>query len=161
MDEGAPHVVRDGVDKGGFTFGDGVVNAVQGNRRAEEEARLGRNLIIGGFVLDLTGLALETGGLVYTIENPQRNGALGLGLAFGGLSVALAGTIMILNGQPHLYDALNIYNDGLEEPTWTPRPPAPVLAPPALPPAPPAPAAQSLPASGESASKPQPAPSTH
>ncbi|HEY4157265.1 MAG TPA: hypothetical protein VGM29_04175 [Polyangiaceae bacterium] len=161
MDEGAPHVVRDGVDKGGFTFGDGVVNAVQGNRRAEEEARLGRKLIIGGFVLDLTGIALETGGLIYTIDNPQKNGAHGLGLVNGGLSVGLAGTIMILNGQPHLYDALNIYNDRLEDPAWTPRPPTLPLVPPALPPAPPVPPAQSLQAPAVPASEPKPAPSTH
>jgi hypothetical protein len=154
MDEGSPHVVRDGRDQGGFTFGGGVVDAVQGNPRAENEARKGRNLVIGGFVVALGGLAVETGGLVYILSAPRddrdANVSTGLGIVLGGATIAFAGSLLSLNGQPHLYDAINIYNDDLEAARAQPvRPPAPLpvaptalppASPPALPPAPPPPA---------------------
>jgi hypothetical protein len=151
MDEGSPHVVRDGVDQGGFMFGGGVVDAVQTNPRALKEARTGRNLVVGGFVVTLVGVGVAVGGLAYGVshESDDRLGT-GLGIALGGLAVELAGVVITLNGQPYLYDALNIYNDELEAnrpPAYPPGAPSfprspalqsPSALPPDLPP-PPAP----------------------
>lgn len=116
METGTPTLVRDGKSYGGFGFGGGVVDAVQGNPRAEAEARKGRNLVIGGFVLDLAGLGAETAGLVVLSNHDRTAQSTSLGLVLGGLVGVLAGTVLILNGEPHLYDAVNIYNDGVDGP---------------------------------------------
>jgi hypothetical protein len=118
MDGGNPTLVKDGVHYGNLAFGTGVVEAVQGNPQAEEQARIGRNLVIGGFVLDIMGLGGEVGGLV-ALRHEQDRGqpsTLGLGLLVGGLGAVTVGTVMLLTGQPHIYDAINMYNDGVSAP---------------------------------------------
>jgi hypothetical protein len=119
MDGGQPTFVRDGVHFGSQVWGTGLVDAVQGNPRAEHHARVGRNLIAGGFTTTLVGLASEIGGLVVFAHDRKEQGnvpasGLSLGLVFGGLVAVLAGSAMISAGQPHVYDAINLYNDGLD-----------------------------------------------
>ena len=118
VEGGMPTFVKDGERYGGPTFGVGLVHAVHGNPRAEQQARVGRNLAIGGFVLDMTGLGCEFGGLVALGHETDRGrpSALGAGLVFGGLGAVIVGSVMLLSAQPHLYDAINIYNDGLDKP---------------------------------------------
>jgi hypothetical protein len=144
---GQPTFIKDGVQFGSLVWGTGLVDAVQGNPQAERHARIGRNLIAGGFVLDLVGLGTEIGGLaVWAHDRNQNPGApasgLAVGLIVGGLAAVIAGSSLMMAGQPHLYDAINIYNDSLA----APPPAAPLLSPaapllsvsPSLPPAPPA-----------------------
>jgi len=130
---GQPTFVKDGVHFGSQVWGTGLVDAVQGNPQAEHHARVGRNLIAGGFVLDLVGLGSEIGGLaVLAHDRNQHPGApasgLAVGLIVGGLAAVIAGSTMIMAGQPHVYDAINIYNDGLTpRPTTAPLPVGPRL----------------------------------
>jgi hypothetical protein len=126
---GQPTFVKDGVHFGSQVWGTGLVDTVHGNPRAEHHARVGRNLIAGGFVLGLVGLGSEIAGIVVLAHdnNHQPDGSssgLGIGLLVGGIAAALAGSVMIAAGQPHVYDAINIYNDGLDT-----RPSAPALGP--------------------------------
>ena len=58
IDGGQPTFVKDGVHFGSQVWGTGLVDAVHGNPRAEHHARVGRNLIAGGFVLSLVGVNL-------------------------------------------------------------------------------------------------------
>jgi hypothetical protein len=116
MDGGTPTAVRDGTHYGNFAFGTGLVNAVQGNPRAEVQARIGRNLMIGGFVLDIVGLGSEFAGVIALQQDQDRDkpSALATGLVIGGLGAVVAGTVLLLAGPPHIYDAVNIYNDGVD-----------------------------------------------
>ncbi|MEI9948668.1 MAG: hypothetical protein WDO74_06700 [Pseudomonadota bacterium] len=117
LEGGQPTFVKDGVHFGSPVFGTGIVDAVQGNPQAEHHARIGRNLIVGGFVLDLVGLGSEIGGLVVLAHDRDQHGdasPAAVGLVLGGLVAVTAGTVMILCGQPHVYDAINIYNDGVD-----------------------------------------------
>ncbi|MEO7035103.1 MAG: hypothetical protein ABI548_14395 [Polyangiaceae bacterium] len=116
MESGMPTFVKDGQSYGSPAFGSGLVDAVQGNPRATQQARLGRNLAIGGFVLDLAGLGTEVAGFAALDAHRGGDQSLGLGLLVGGLGGVLVGTILLLNAQPHMYDAVNIYNDGLDAP---------------------------------------------
>jgi hypothetical protein len=116
VDDGAPTFVKDGMPVGAVGFGGGLADAVRGNPRAEREARVGHNLVVGGFVLDLAGLGSEIGaGVALGQQRPNdRASGLALGLAIGGAAAVIAGSVLILSGQPHIYDAVNIYNDGVD-----------------------------------------------
>ncbi len=136
---GTPVFVKDGTSYGSPLFGSGLVDAVRGNPRAEDEARTGRNLAIGGFVFDMAGLGSEIGALA-TIrpDTPgnSHNNDVSFGLLIAGLVGVTVGSVMLIAAPPHIYDAVNIYNDGLEAPVpiLVPLPPT-ALPPAALPPA--------------------------
>lgn len=136
MKGGAPSFVKDGTSYGSPLFGSGLVDAVHGNPRAESEARVGRNLAIGGFVFDMVGFGSEIAGLAAvrpdTQGNPHNND-VPVGLLLGGLASLTVGTVLFLTAPPHIYDAVNIYNDGLDAqvPILVPLPPS-TLPPPAL-----------------------------
>ena len=123
VDSGYPTFVKDGERVGSPAFGTGLVQAVHGNPRAEHHARVGRNLVVGGFVLDMLGLGAEIGGLVVLGQQnagaPEQHSTAGTVLVVSGITAIVAGTVMILTGQPHIYDAVNLYNDGLEAPLTT------------------------------------------
>lgn len=158
MDAGVPSFVKDGERIGTVGFGGGLADAVRANPRAEDEARVGHNLVVGGFVLDIAGLVTLVGAEAALAQQrtTDRSSGLPLGLALGGAVAVITGSILILAGQPHIYDAVNLYNDGLEPQLRYPPPlvlvpapnapapsvPAPITPPPAsaAPPAPPAPA---------------------
>jgi hypothetical protein len=97
------------------TFGiRSVEQAVAGNPDAEFEARTYSHRTTTGLILDFAGLALLGTGIglggPYVSSTRQDVSA---GLVVGGavsITVALA---LILTGVSHLYDAVNIYNDGL------------------------------------------------
>ena len=117
VEGGTPKFVRDGQRIGSPAFGSGLVDAVRGNPEAERHARIGRNLIVGGFVLDIAGLGAEVGGLVALAHDRNQghdSSSLGTGLVLGGLAAVIAGSVLIIAGQPHIYDAVNIYNDGVD-----------------------------------------------
>jgi len=118
---GQPTFVKDGVHFGSPVWGTGLVDTVQGNPQAQHHARVGRNLIAGGFALGLAGLVSEISALAVLVhdnnQQPSQNDAqasgLAVGLLVGGIAAALTGSVLIMSGQPHVYDAVNIYNDGL------------------------------------------------
>jgi len=118
VDGGQPTFVKDGVHFGSQVWGTGLVDAVASNAQAQHHARVGRNLIAGGFVLSLAGLGSEIGGLVVWVNESNGQGGdasgLAIGLLVGGLAATITGTALIMSGQPHIYDAINIYNDGLD-----------------------------------------------
>jgi hypothetical protein len=115
VDGGSPSLVKDGTHYGNPAFGVGVLHAVQGNPRAEEQARIGRNLAFGGLVFDLAGLGSEAGGLLVLQHDRDRGepSSLATGLILSGLGAVIVGGVMLITAQPHIYDAINIYNDGV------------------------------------------------
>jgi hypothetical protein len=137
VEGGQPTFVKNGERIGGPAFGSGLADAVASNPEAERQATIGRNLVLGGFVLDLVGLGSVIGGTVVLAKDSTHDqpSTAGTALLLGGVAAALAGSVLILCGQPHIYDAVNIYNDGLE-PRAARTPPAP-LAPASTPPPPP------------------------
>jgi len=135
VEGGTPKFVRDGERIGSPAFGSGLVDAVHGNPEAERHARIARNLIVGGFVLDIAGLGAEVGGLAVLAHDRNQghdSPGLGTGLLLGGLAAVIAGSVLIIAGQPHIYDAVNIYNDGVDAAAAraaSPALPAPAPAP--------------------------------
>jgi hypothetical protein len=129
MNGGTYAYVRDGKRYKGGILGDGIEKAVQGNRQAEEYAQEYKTGMATGLVLTLVGAATAIGGLVLLASDAahtsfnQPVAPTGLIVAGGGLVVELIGDIIMLNAQPHLFDAINAYNDGLLEPSNDP--PAP------------------------------------
>jgi hypothetical protein len=170
MDAGTPTFVKDGEHIGAVGFGGGLAEAVHGNPRAEHEARVGHNLVVGGFVLDIAGLTTLVGAEVALAQQhtTDRPSGLPVVLALGGAVAIITGSILIIAGQPHIYDAVNLYNDGIEPQLryapppvlLVPAPPAPLPTTPLAPPVPaPAPAPSApVPSAPAPAPPPLPAP---
>jgi hypothetical protein len=107
--------VRDGAEYSSLT------DAVEGNPRAEEEANQARSFTIGGIACsaigDLAigiGIGLDLAGSRPGPDNQPNRPAManaGLGLAIGGLALAVVGVTLLTHGQAHQKDAINIYND--------------------------------------------------
>jgi len=139
MEGGSFTLVRDGKRYPVGIFGGGIEDAVEGNAEAEEHARAYRNLTVAGLSTSVLGLGMEIGGLVLTANNSgfggdSANGPAGAALVFSGLAAVVVGSVLMASAQPHLWDAVNTYNDGIDGP-WRPSP----RPPPALPPGPPPP----------------------
>jgi hypothetical protein len=112
-------------------LGGNVDEAVAGNPAAEAEARSYKNKSIAAFVLSTlgaVGAGVGAGVLVYdeTRATPD-NGLMAASLTslLGGLTLSLVGSIVALNAQPHLWNAINIYNDGVPAYAWPPAPAQP------------------------------------
>jgi hypothetical protein len=148
MEGGQLTFVRDGEHHRSFlVMGSSVLDVVQGDPRAEAEARTARNLEIGGIVFTVGALGTATGAFVSILSPDEaQHRATTQGLLISALACDIVGAALLLSSVPHVYDAVNIYNDDLDGAAATaPRlalPPAsPVLPPasPVLPPAPPVP----------------------
>jgi len=153
---GNPAYVREGRVYEGGIFGGDIVEAVRGNPEAEEHAHAYKNGMVGGFLATLaggvsmiTGVTLLAAGTATNDLNGGHNTteqtAGGLLLA-GGLGAYVTGLVLMLNAQPHMWDAINVYNDGIPVPVpygypppgSYPYPPPPGSVPPPSPaPAPP------------------------
>lgn len=97
--------------------------AVKGNPAAESEARSYRTLIIAGASVALAGIAGLVGGTVLAPkDNNSPPSAASAGLLLGGFAAAVVGDILLIKAVPHLYDALNIFNDGVEPQRSNPPP---------------------------------------
>jgi hypothetical protein len=121
MDSGKVAYVRDGKTYSGGWFGGDLEEAVKGNPTAEEYAREYKSGMITGFAATVLGIVGIAGGLTLTgFQSQQPNGqapiagllVLGGGLVFYGVGLGVA-----LNAMPHLYDAINAYNDGVDAPS--------------------------------------------
>lgn len=115
---GYPTWVKDGEHIGSPAFGTGLVDAVRDNPRAQHQARVGRNLIAAGWVSYLVGLGTGIGGVALVAKDDSstspHQSAAGTALLITSAATLLAGGVLLLCGQPHIYDAVNIYNDGLD-----------------------------------------------
>jgi hypothetical protein len=96
-----------------FTMWD-VDQAVAGNPQAASEARTYLHHTTAGLVLDLAGLSLIGAGapLAAPSESSARRDAGGALIAGGCVSIVVA-IALLATGISHVYDAINIYNDGL------------------------------------------------
>src|SRR5690348_17153034 len=112
---GYPSYYRDGVEYPSGMLLDGVEDAVHGDPRAEEEARTAHHLMIGGLVCELGGLgALGAGIGVAASNHTDSADQAAIGLFIGSIVASLAGAILTASAFPHDYDAVNIYNDGVD-----------------------------------------------
>jgi hypothetical protein len=130
MEGGAVQLYKDGKTYKPGVFGGNIDEAVAGNPRAEREAATYQTYQTTGAIFSFAGLAVELGGVgVLAASAPisSANSAFfpALGLMLGGLAVEIASLAFTMSAQPHLWDAINIYNDGVKaygvkEPPRTP-----------------------------------------
>jgi hypothetical protein len=158
MQGGTPAYLREGRVYEGGGFGGDIDEAVRGNPEAEAHARAYRAGMIGGFAATMAGVASTIGGGMLYFANSgddatQRDTtaqAAGGVLFLGGIAAYITSTVLFANAQPHLWDAINIYNDGVYDPGVPARlyhpyaPPPPAYGPNA--PAPPFPSVPNVPA---------------
>jgi hypothetical protein len=124
-------------------FGGSLVEVTADNPDALAAAQKFRGRAVGGFIMVLAGTLcmpmVTISGFARALEDtessgfPESHGYMLLGCA----AITTVGAVYLLSGMPSQLDAVNIYNDALDERTqlqWPP-PPAPQL--PSLPPGPP------------------------
>ena len=119
MEGGTIAYVRDGKTYEGGLFGGDIEEAVRGNPQAEEYAHEYKTGVVTGFATTMLGVAGMVGGLVVTgvEEAPPTNNrsvpVAGPVLLGAGVLAYVVGLVVMLNAVPHLYDAVNAYNDAL------------------------------------------------
>jgi len=130
MENGSLAYVHDGKTyEGGFLGGD-IEEAVQGNPRAEGYAHDYKSGLVTGFALSMIGIAGMVGGATVTTVGETQSGGnqsvpvTGLVIFGAGLLLDLIGSGLMVGAVPHLYDAVNAFNDGVAPP-GPPRPVAP------------------------------------
>jgi hypothetical protein len=103
---------------------------VAGNPAAEAEARSYKNKSVAAFVLSTlgaVGVGVGAGVLVYDESRVTPDNGLLVGSLtslIGGLTLSLVGSIVAASAQPHLWNAINLYNDGIPSYAWPPPPQA-------------------------------------
>jgi len=107
--------MKNGVSYGGGFLQEGLVEAVHGSPRAEEEATRARTLSVAGFVLDIAGVSALGTGVGLAVQRDPALRSAGAWVVLGGAVTLLAGTLLQASSTPHLYGAINLYNDSLEE----------------------------------------------
>lgn len=120
MTEGGSLVlVKNGRSYAFGAFGGQLEEAVQGNPQAEAEAHAYKNKTITGFVLNMIGSVAGGVGAGVLVANQlsdtPSNGLLAgsIALVIGGLVLSITGNAISSSAQPHIWNAINIYNDGL------------------------------------------------
>ncbi len=145
LDDGGLAFYKNGTEYEAGVFLGGVKEVVKGNPRAEDEARTAQQLVIGGYSCQFAALGASGAGFG-VLSSSHRFGDtdtnVGLGLLAGSAILNLVGAVLEMNAVPHVYDAVNIYNDGVPPYAGTPSfvAPPPGAAPPTNPfmmPAPP------------------------
>ncbi len=143
MDNGTPAYQRDGERYPHGFAGGGLVDAVESDEQAREAAETYHSRMTSGFILTLTGTACAIGGVILLTPPENRTDtetAIGTGALVCALGTLIAGSVLVITAQPYQYDAINIYNDHVEQRRMMPPPYyVPVAPPPAVqpPPAPP------------------------
>ncbi len=120
LENGGPVLVKRG-QRFPIGLGDGLVEAVADNPEATEHALEFRDRNTTGLLMAVGGLLLEIGSSVLLVQQvvatDNRRGETGplLPVALGGLGVSLvlevAGLVYVSSAPPHLWDAINRYND--------------------------------------------------
>jgi hypothetical protein len=110
--------VRDGKQYEHGFFGGGLGEAVAGVPEAVQHASTYQGLQVGGFLLTVGGAASVGIGIAQTIRQADSVDATDRQAAsillIGGAAMALVGGILYANGPPHLWDAINVYNDATQ-----------------------------------------------
>src|SRR5580700_4013526 len=123
MDEGRLAYVRDGKRFEGGWLGGDIEEAVRGNPQAEEYAHDFKSGVVAGFATTMIASAVIVGGVVVTgIEEgapANRNSVPVTGLAMMGAGLIID-LILVTRAAPHLWDAINAYNDGVAPPATPP-----------------------------------------
>jgi hypothetical protein len=120
MDGGRIAFVRDGKKYEGGLLGGDIEEAVQGNAKAAEYASAYKTGMTTGFATTLLGLGGMLGGVALAgteaSEAPHSPSAPTPGLLVLAAGAVLygIGLVVVLNAAPHLYDAVNVYNDGVD-----------------------------------------------
>jgi hypothetical protein len=120
MEDGKPAYSRDGQVFSHGILGGGLVDAVAGNPQALDAAREYRSRVTTGLVVGLGGLVCSSVafGLAITRlegETPgRRDGEVYAWTALGCLAASLIGLTYGVTAEPYRWDAINIYNDGIE-----------------------------------------------
>ena len=116
MEAGQPVFIRDGQRFTGGMFGGDIDKAVEGNPAAEEHARTFKNGMRGGFACVMGAVVLLGAGMYTSFQGVgnSRDARVGTSLGLLGSAIVLdiVGLVWMLSAQPHLWDAINIYNDG-------------------------------------------------
>jgi hypothetical protein len=147
---GTPSYLRDGKTYEGGLFGGELEEAVSGNPEAERHARAFKSGTVGGFVVSIVGAigmgaGLAVAGSEAASPDPGNHNQLALGLVAGGIAAYVTGLALMFGAQPHMWDAINVYNDGLSASVPSPLP-APYPRPGVWPASPVAPAPSVAPA---------------
>jgi hypothetical protein len=118
LDGGKPAISREGKVYSIGAFGGGLEDAVAGNPKAEEHARAYNTDLTIGFACTMLSIAAMVGGgtitAVQATENSGSASIPGLGLLAAAVALYVTGITFLASAPPHLYDALNIYNDGVD-----------------------------------------------
>ena len=122
MQGGTPVYIREGRVYPGGGFGGDLGEAVQGNAEAERYAKSYRTNMVAGVTTTLAGVASVIGGsLLYVASSSkpdnERDGtaeAIGGTMVVSGIAAYVTGMVLMLNAQPHLWDAVNAYNDSVD-----------------------------------------------
>jgi hypothetical protein len=140
VDNGSPAYVKDGrVYKGGI-FGGDLDEAVAGNPKAEAELEEYKSDMTGWLATFVAGTGAMVADVVMLSNDAARrdnpSGAeLGteVGLLGAWIGLYVASVVFAVSAQPHLFDAINVYNDGVDDRAPAP---GPRVAPPRAAPAP-------------------------
>jgi hypothetical protein len=122
MQGGTPVYIREGRVFPGGGFGGDLREAVQGNAEAESYAKAYRTNMVAGVTTTLAGVVSAMGGGALYVASSSRpenersatTETIGATLALSGIAAFATGMVLMLNAQPHLWDAVNAYNDGIE-----------------------------------------------
>jgi hypothetical protein len=108
-------------------LGGDLEEAVQGVPLAEKYAAEYKTGVTGGLILVLAGAAgIAAGTSLDASEYSQRGSSVpGWSTVGAGIVAYAAGLIWMLSSQPHLFDAVNAYNDGVDGPAEPTAPAAP------------------------------------
>src|SRR5690606_1430776 len=123
MDSGGVVFVKDGREHRMGLIGSGLGEAVQGNPAAEEQARAFRNNMITGWTFYGVGLGLTfAGASVWALTGGEAPDVEPVGpvLTLVGIALVFTGVAFFMRAQPLMYDAINLYNDGIDA-TLMPR----------------------------------------
>jgi hypothetical protein len=117
MDSGSMLFERDGQRFEGGLFGGDLEEAVKGVPLAEKFASDYKTGVTGGFVTVLAGVAAVVGGTSLAgAEYAQgTTNVPGWTTVGAGLVAYFIGLAWMMSSQPHLYDAINAYNDAVDE----------------------------------------------
>ncbi|MFT3768102.1 MAG: hypothetical protein QM820_21845 [Minicystis sp.] len=121
-DGGGLALARDGETFSLGMFGSGLEDAVKGNARAEKEASSFQSKTVGGFVVGMLGSLASAGGAALLVGNelsqhPSSGARVGaISLAVGGVVATLVAALLQSSAKPHMWNAINMYNDDLPPP---------------------------------------------
>ena len=116
IEGGSPMLLKDGQRYRLGPFGGELEEAVAPHPVAMDHAAAFRNQLIGGFALSLAGIVpIGIGaGMFANASASHQDSAVPIAVLTSGLLAYAVGLGLIVSAQPHMYDAINIYNDWVD-----------------------------------------------